>query len=100
MREFYPGDIVRHFKYDLYPDLVCDNANVYTYEIICTDAISADDGNRIVVYKSLYEDIKLGVKLGQVFTRNYYNFMSETDTTKYPEVKQKYRFEKIPEENT
>lgn len=100
MREFHPGDIVRHFKYDLYPDLVCSNPSIYTYEILYTDAISADDGKRTVVYQSLYEDTKLGVKLGQVFTRNYDAFMSETDTTKYPDAKQKYRFEKLPEENT
>ena len=100
MREFYPGDIVRHFKYDLYPDLVQSNPSIYTYEILYTNAISADDGKRIVVYQSLYEDTNLGIKLGQIYTRNYDDFTSVTDTAKYPEAKQKYRFEKIPEENT
>lgn len=84
-RTIKPGDIVKHFKREMQTG---DNAN-YLYEILCFAHHSETD-ETMVVYKALYEPYK-------ICARPYEMFMSEVDHKKYPEVKQKYRFEKIVE---
>ena len=49
------------------------------------------DYEDLVIYMSLYNDNE--IKLGTVFARPYDMFCSEVDKSKYPSVKQKYRFE-------
>ena len=57
------------------------------YKII-TIAQETETGENIVRYKALCKEHK-------VFARPLSMFMSEVDRKKYPNVKQKYRFEKI-----
>jgi len=69
------NDIVRHFKGKL-------------YQIIANDAYDSEDHDRrLVVYRSL--------ETGIVWVRPYDMFMSEVDREKYPNISQKYRFEKV-----
>lgn len=81
-RTIKPGDIVKHFKREIESD-----NNKYLYEIICLAHHSETD-ETLVVYKALYEPYK-------ICARPYDMFMSEVDHQKYPDIKQKYRFEKI-----
>jgi hypothetical protein len=87
-----PNDIVKHFKYEtLTPE---DAArNIYTYKVlmICQHTESKED---LVIYQALYSDEKMGIHFG-VYARPYDMFMSEVDHEKYPNIKQKYRFEKL-----
>ena len=83
MREFASGDIIQHFK----RETVDQNSMQYLYEFIGI-AIHSETRDRVVVYQALYGDKGL-------FVRPYEMFMEEVDYVKYPEIRQKYRFEKI-----
>ena len=82
MRNFASGDIIQHFK----RETVDQNSMQYLYEFIGI-AIHSETRDRVVVYRALYGDKGL-------FVRPYEMFMEEVDHDKYPEIRQKYRFEK------
>lgn len=85
-RIFKPGDIVRHFKRETLgeEDL---RANKYLYEIVGV-AIHSETREEMMVYRALYDE-------GGMYVRPLQMFMEEVDHVKYPEIKQKYRFEKV-----
>lgn len=70
-REFQRGDIVRHFKGGLY--MIMD------FGMDCTTE------KMTVIYRSLSN--------GMTFTRGYDEFISKTDTVKYPQATQEYRMD-------
>ena len=72
MNEVVIHGIYRHFKGDLY---------------LVEDIIyHSETKEKMVAYRALYGD-------GRLWCRPYNMFTSEVDHEKYPDVKQKYRFE-------
>lgn len=85
-REFYVGDIIRHFKYETNTESE-KLANKYMYEVKGFATNVAND-ELVVVYQALYGDFRL-------YVRPYSEFMSRVDKEKYPDIKQIYRFERV-----
>ena len=72
MNEIKTNAIYKHFKGDLY--------------LVEDIAIHSETKEKYVVYRALYGNSEL-------YIRPYDMFASEVDREKYPDVKQKYRFE-------
>ena len=71
--EIKPGDKYIHFKGHL-------------YEIVCV-ALHTETDEDTVVYKAMHD--------GKIYARPLNMFLSPVDKEKYPDVKQKMRFEKV-----
>ena len=83
---FHPGEIVRHFKRETLTAEEQD-PNKYLYEIVGT-AIHSETREEMMVYRALYGG-------GGLYVRPLEMFLSEVDHAKYPEIRQKYRFERL-----
>ena len=82
-RDIREGDIVRHFK----REWVSEDTSEYLYKVLAF-AAHTETGERLVIYQALYAPFK-------TCARPYAMFMSEVDREKYPDIRQKYRFEKV-----
>ena len=69
-----PGEFYRHFK-----------GNLYQVKFIAKDS---EKKEKQVVYQAMYPPYEMWVRPLDMFT-------SEVDASKYPDCKQKYRFEKV-----
>ncbi len=73
-KRFKKHGVYRHFK-----------GGMYMLEDV---AYHSETGEKMVVYRALYGD-------GRLWCRPYDMFFTEVDREKYPDVKQKYRFELV-----
>ena len=91
-RTLKKGDIVKHFKREtMSKEELENNPNVYLYRIIGTSK-HTENGEKLMIYEPLYKtDCIIGVDYA---ARPLDMFMSKVDHEKYPNIKQKYRFEK------
>lgn len=80
---FFTGDIVQHFKREMIEDPLSKD---YLYEIIGY-ATHTETGETLMIYRALYDN-------GKLYARPAEMFHSLVDKKKYPNIKQKYRFEK------
>ena len=81
MERLREGDIVQHFKREMVEDKEHSMEYLYIIEAI---AMHTETGDKLVVYRALYKNEEKNV---------YFN--AEVDHEKYPNIKQKYRFEKF-----
>ncbi len=82
MRKIEVGKKYKHFKNKMYEVIGI---------ALDSETNNDDEPKKVVIYKALYGD-------NLVWARPYDMFNSEVDHEKYPDVKQKYRFEEVEEE--
>lgn len=80
------GKLIQHFKRETLTDEE-KRSNKYFYQILGI-AHHTETEEELVVYEALYGD-------GIICARPIDMFLSEVDHEKYPDIKQKYRFEPL-----
>ncbi len=83
---------LKHFKRETLN--VPDNNTDYIYKLLSVSTHS-ETKELLVNYEAMYEDESKGIKLFHICSRPIEMFISRVDTNKYPDIKQKYRFEII-----
>ncbi len=83
-RNFNSGDFVLHFKHEMnfydYPI----TKYLYIIKCIAINANNKSNCNQVVIYKNILT--------GNIYSRDYDEFISEVNHEQYPTIKQKYRF--------
>lgn len=85
-RDVTIGGIYKHFKRELCTKEELKN-NMYLYKVQAV-AQHTETGEQLVIYQAMYEPY-------DVYARPKDMFLSEVDHEKYPNIKQKYRLEKV-----
>lgn len=83
-RNFRPGDVVRNFKRETLGD---EAGQRYLYRILAF-ARHTETDEELVVYEALYPPFG-------TWCRPRAMFESEVDRAKYPDIRQRWRFEKV-----
>ncbi len=84
MRDVKPFALYQHFK--------------GSRALVITTAKHSETGEELVVYRCMDNKGNTNHKDG-IYARPLSMFLSEVDHEKYPDVKQKYRFEEIVDED-
>ena len=85
-RTFTSGTIVQHFKRETLTE--SERAeNTYLYKIVGV-ASHTETEELMMIYQALYGTC-------QLYARPLEMFMGEVDREKYPDIKQRYRFEEV-----
>lgn len=83
---FRIGDVVKHFKYETLTE-VEKASNKYLY-VIRAFATQTETKEELVIYQALYGEF-------DTYARPLEMFAAEVDRDKYPNIRQKYKFEKV-----
>ncbi len=86
MDRFAEGNIVKHFKRETLSDKEM-KSNKYLYQIKGF-AIHTETGEKLVIYQALYSPF-------ETYARPAEMFCGKVDRLKYPNINQKFRFEKV-----
>ena len=86
---FRPGDRAVHFKRGLAsPQALVEEPMLYLYEIVGV-AINSETEEELMIYRALYGS-------GRLYARPLAMFLSEVDRARYPQARQRFRFEPFP----